>query len=72
MEELLRARKDGDRVRCTHSLEIAERGDKSVHGKKVTEPGARTSFRPQKEERAKNEKCEYSQTRGTEGRLTPF
>ena len=73
MEELVRARKDGDRARCTHSLEIAERGGKSVNGKKATEPGARTFFRPQREERARtrNEKREYSQTRDTEGRLTP-
>ena len=73
MEGLVRSRKNKERARCTHSLGVAERGDKSVHGKKAAGSGARTSFRPQKEERAraKNEKREKSQARDTEGKTDP-
>ena len=72
----VRTRKNRDRERCTHSLGIAERGDKSVHRKKATGPGvgARTSFRPQRKKGAKTkiEKHEKSQTRDTEGKTDPI
>ena len=62
--EKVRIQKEINQARGTHSLEMAEGGTKSGHGKKVTEQGALTSWRQQREGQVRTWK-ESNQARGT-------